>query len=219
MLRKPALNLRRRVGIRKPGQFIGSGRDHLAVLVITENCILHQLLIHQNPTVIDLLIHPVQLHFRFWDGKFPQFLPDLPLRIHIPDTVSFEPFPFLRCVLWSVPSSATVGFRGLTWYGEEPDKVSTFLQLFSLNIQDFTHVIQGKGKGQHRRLNGRTLPSFRGEFPSQILRDTGTLKLSIKRCFCNCRIFQSSQYPLWKLFSTGKIHNLSRLLIKCIGKE
>src|SRR5699024_8845584 len=98
-------------------------------------------------------------------------------------------------------------------------KVSTFLQLFSLYIQDFTHVIQGKGKSQHGRLDGRTLPSFRGELPAKIPGNTGTLKLSIECCFCNRWIFQGCQHPLWKILPTGKVCNLSRLLIKCISKK
>ena len=219
MLGKPTLNLRRRIGIRKPGQFISSGRDHLPVLVITENCILHQLLIHQNPTVIDFLIHPVQLHFRFWDRKLPQLLPDLPLRIHIPNTIGFEPFPFLWGILRPVPSPSAVCFCGFAWHGEEPDKVSTFLQFFPLYIQHLTHVIQRQGKGKHGRLDCGTLPSVWRKSPAQIPGNTGALKLSIERCFCDCRIFQGIQYLLWKFLPAGKVCDPCWLLIKGIGKK
>src|SRR5699024_2227328 len=111
-----------------------------------------------------------------------QLLPDLTLRIHVPDTIGFEPFPFFRRILRPVSCPAAVGLRGLAWHGEEPDKVSTFLQFFPLYIQHLTHVIQRKGKGKHGRLDSRTLPSFRGELPTKIPGNTGTLKLSIECC-------------------------------------
>ena len=219
MLGKPTLDLHRGIGIGKPGQFISSGRDHLPVLVITKDCILHQLLIHQNAPIIDLLIHPVQFHLRFRDGKLPQPLPDLSLRIHIPDTIGFEPFPFFRRILWPISCPASVRLRGFTGHGEESDKISALLQLFSLDVQYLAHAVQRQGKSKHGRLDGRTLPSRRRKSPSQILGDTGTLKLCVECCFCDCRIFQGSQYPLRKPLSTGKIHNLGCFLIKSVGKK
>ena len=219
MLGKPTLDLHRGIGIGKPGQFISSGRDHLPVLVITKDCILHQLLIHQNAPIIDLLIHPVQFHLRFRDGKLPQPLPDLSLRIHIPDTIGFKPFPFFRRILRTISCPAAVSLRGLAWHGEKPDKVSTFLQLFPLYIQHLTNAIQRQGKCQHGRLDSRTLPSGRRKSPFQILGDAGTLKLCVECCFCDRRIFQGSQYPLRKPLSTGKIHNLGWFLIKSVGKK
>ena len=219
MFGKPAFDLHRGVWIGKPGQFIGSGRDHLAVLVVTKNRILHQLLIHQNAPVIDFLIHPVQLHLRFRDGKLPQLLPNLTLRIHIPDTIGFESFPFFRRILRPVPCPSAIRLGRLTGHGEETYKISALLQLFPLDIQYLAHAVQRQGKGKHGRLNGRTLPSRRRKSLFQILGDTGTLKLCIECCFCDFRIFQGSQYPLRKPLSTGKIHNLGWFLIKSVGKK
>ena len=77
----------------------------------------------------------------------------------------------------------------------------------------------GLVEGRAPFLLSRWIAGFRGEFPSQIPRDTGAFKLCVECCFYNYRIFQGSQHPLWEILPTGKVCDLSRLLIKCISKK
>ena len=216
---KPPFDLSRGVGVIQPSQFIGSGGDGFLVLGIAEDCVCHQFTVNQNATVVDLLVHLVEPHLTFGNWVVPQLVADLTLRIHISDTVGFEPLPLFRLVGREVSGSAAVGLGRLTWHGEEADKVCTFLQLLSLNVQHLTNAVQGEGQSQHCRLHRCTLPSCRRQLLAQVLGNTRALKCGIERCLYHRGIFQRIQHLLGKLLPTGKIDDFSRLIIKGVGKQ
>ena len=142
MLRQPAFDLNRGVGVGKASQLIGSGGHRILVLVVAEDSIFRQLLVYQNATVIDFLVHLVELHLLCRNRMVPQLISDLTLCIHIPDAICFEPYPFLRLVLWAVPGSAAVHLGGLTRHGKEPNQVNALFQLLPLYVQHLTDTIQ-----------------------------------------------------------------------------
>ena len=105
----------------RSSQLIGSGGHRILVLVVAEDSIFRQLLVYQNATVIDFLVHLVELHLLCRNRMVPQLISDLTLCIHIPDAICFEPYPFLRLVLWAVPGSAAVHLVAYTaWKRTEP---------------------------------------------------------------------------------------------------
>ena len=106
---KPPFDLSRGVGVIQPSQFVGSGGDGFLVLGIAEDCVCHQFTVDQNATVVDLLVHLVEPHLTFGNRVVPQLVADLTLRIHISDTIGFEPLPLFRLVRREVSGSAAVG--------------------------------------------------------------------------------------------------------------
>lgn len=115
---------------------------------------------HDAP-VIDLLIHLIEQLLLCGDREPAQLVPDFTFSVHIADAVVLETRPALRVVLREVAGAIAVGLGGLAWQGEESDEVAAFLQLFQLDVQDFTDRIQRQRQGQHGGLNGGALPVFR----------------------------------------------------------
>ena len=178
-----------------------------------------KLLVDHDAPVVDFLIQPVQFHLAGRDGVVAELFPDLPLGVHITDTVGFEPFPRLRGILRAVAGPPPVGLGGLAGHGEVAEQSHTFLQLFPLDVQHLAHPVQGEGKGQHRGLDGGTLPGHRGELPPQVAGDTRPLERGVESRLGDGHILQCFQHPVRELLPAGQIDHLGRFIVKGIGKE
>ena len=142
VLRKPLLHLLYRIRIFQIGQLLHCIGQLFTGFVIHCNRLPHQLHIHADAPVIDLLILPVFLPHEIRHREFGEPLLNLHLRLHIPKVIRLEPFPFLCVMLRQVSRPAAVYFRGLTGNAEIPDQVFALGQLLLFQSKRRTHALQ-----------------------------------------------------------------------------
>ena len=121
-LLQPTLQLRHRVWVFKPGQFISSIGHSLGQHQVAGNCLVYQLGIDHHATVIDALIHVVVVPLAVRQRKAHELFSDGDLRPDILFAVFLEPVPVLRGVLRLDPFLEAVGLAGLLGHGEFLDQ-------------------------------------------------------------------------------------------------
>ncbi|MPN56330.1 hypothetical protein SDC9_204018 [bioreactor metagenome] len=110
---------------------------------------IHQHRVDENTPVVDLLIQKVERLFILGDRIAPELLPDLALRLHVPNAIRLEAPPFFGIMLREVAPPLPVGLRGLAGEGEVTNEVGTLLELFPLDVQYLAHTLQRQRERQH----------------------------------------------------------------------
>ena len=141
-LRQPSFQLRYRVRILKAGQFVCLcchlfGKHH-----VTGNCLLHQRLIDQDASIVDPLIHVIEVPLAFLQGKCLQLMPNIPFCPHVLHTVGFEKFPILRSMLRQVSCPSSVGFGRLAGNRKVLDQPFACVVLLFSGLQDLCGCFQ-----------------------------------------------------------------------------
>ena len=129
-------------------QFPHSGGQPFTGTGIHGDGLPDQFHIHADSPVIDLLVEMVFFPDGIRYRKIGEPFLYLHFRLHIPEVICLEPFPFLRVMLRQVPHPASVCFGRSAGDTEIADQVFALRQLLLLQPQHYAHAFQGTGKAQ-----------------------------------------------------------------------
>lgn len=133
--------MHRRVGILKPGQFVGflthSVREHQ----VTGNGLLHQLRVDLYAPVIDTLIDPVVLPLLHRHREFLQPFINVHLSVNILNAVILKLLPVRRVMLRKIPGTHPITLRWLTGHGKQLDQPLAFLVFLLAGLQHGANIL------------------------------------------------------------------------------
>ena len=130
-------------------------------------------------------------------GKLESLFLYLHFRLHIPEVICLEPFPFLRVMLRQVPHPASVCFGRSAGDTEIADQVFALRQLLLLQPQHYAHAFQER-KAQCGGPHHRAAPGCRSQIVASRVADNRERQIR-----SNCELYDH--------FSTVSSSNASRI--------